>query len=45
MSWQDHDTAASFWVTSSDEPGLRLHLRAHRYDPVRPPVLMVHGAT
>ena len=45
MSWRDHDTATSHWVASSDEPGLRLHLRAHGDAPARPPVLMVHGAT
>lgn len=45
MTWRDHDTAASHHVASSDEPGLRLHLRAHGDDPARAPVLMVHGAT
>ncbi len=46
MSWQRYDTAASFFVASTDEAGLRLHLRAHGADdPARPPVLFVHGAT
>ncbi len=45
MSWQDHDTATSHFIDSSDEPGLRLHIRAHDDDPARAPVLFVHGAT
>jgi len=44
MTWRDHDTAMSHFLPSTDEPGLRLHLRAHGDDPARPPVLMVHGA-
>lgn len=45
MSWQEHDTAHSHFVASSDEPELRLHLRAHGDEPARKPVLFVHGAT
>lgn len=45
MTWRDHDTATSHFIASTDEPGLRLHLRTHADDPARPPVLMVHGAT
>ncbi|MGR3486291.1 MAG: alpha/beta hydrolase [Paracoccaceae bacterium] len=35
----------SVWIDSTDLPGLRLHLRTRGDDPVRPPILMVHGAT
>jgi pimeloyl-ACP methyl ester carboxylesterase len=45
VTWRDHDTAASHFIASSDEPGLRLHIRAHGDDPARAPVLFVHGAT
>lgn len=45
MTWQDHDTATSHFIASSDEPGLTLHMRAHEDDPGRVPVLFVHGAT
>lgn len=45
MTWQQHDSATSHFIPSSDEPELRLHLRAHADDPTRPPVLFVHGAT
>jgi pimeloyl-ACP methyl ester carboxylesterase len=45
MTWVDHDSASSHFVASTDEPGLKLHLRAHEDDPERTPVLMVHGAT
>lgn len=45
MTWQDHDTATSHFIASSDDPDLRLHLRAHHDAPERPPVLFVHGAT
>lgn len=45
MSWQDHDTATSHFIASSDEPGLSLHIRAHEDDLTSPPVLFVHGAT
>ncbi|MFC2967754.1 alpha/beta hydrolase [Acidimangrovimonas pyrenivorans] len=45
MDWRRHDTARAHFIASSDEPGLRLHLRAHEDDPARPPVLFVHGAT
>lgn len=45
MTWEKHDTASSHFIASSDEPELRLHLRAHAEDQHRPPVLFVHGAT
>lgn len=45
MSWRQHDTAKSHFIDSTDEPGLRLHIRARADDPARPPVLFVHGAT
>ena len=45
MNWRDHDTASSHFIASSDEPGLRLHIRAHEDAPDRRPVLFVHGAT
>ncbi|MEO0363280.1 MAG: alpha/beta hydrolase, partial [Pseudomonadota bacterium] len=45
MTWRDHDAARSHFVASSDEAGLRLHLRAHEDDPERAPALFVHGAT
>jgi pimeloyl-ACP methyl ester carboxylesterase len=45
MSWVDHDSATSHFVASTEEQGLKLHLRAHEDDPKRTPVLMVHGAT
>jgi len=45
MSWREHDDAASHFIASSDEQGLRLHLRAHGEGAARPPVLFVHGAT
>ncbi len=45
MTWQQHDTATSHFIPSSDEPELRLHIRAHAEDEDRPPVLFVHGAT
>lgn len=45
MNWQDHDTAISHFIASSDEAGLSLHIRAHEDAPGRPPVLFVHGAT
>lgn len=45
MSWQDYDTAQSFFVSSTDEPNLRLHLRSRGGDTGGPPVLFVHGAT
>ena len=44
MSWQAHDTAASHYVRSTDEPGLNIHVRV-RGDGGGPPVLFVHGAT
>ncbi|MFC6585052.1 alpha/beta hydrolase [Sulfitobacter aestuariivivens] len=45
MTWQQHDTATSHYIPSSDESKLRLHVRAHADEPSRPPVLFVHGAT
>lgn len=39
------DVATSFFFESSDEPGLRLHLRGHAPEPDHAPVLFVHGAT
>jgi pimeloyl-ACP methyl ester carboxylesterase len=45
MSWRRHDTATSHFVASTDDPELRLHLRAHGDEPGRIPVLFVHGAT
>jgi len=45
MSWERHDTAQSHFINSSDEVGLKLHIRAHEDDPTRVPVLFVHGAT
>ncbi|MEO1344879.1 MAG: alpha/beta fold hydrolase [Pseudomonadota bacterium] len=45
MTWQRHDTATSHFIPSSDEPGLRLHVRAHADARERLPVLFVHGAT
>lgn len=43
MNWRAHDTAVSHLIVSSDEPGLRLHLRMRGEG--GPPVLFVHGAT
>lgn len=43
MSWHKHDVAMSHYVPSSDEPGLRLHVRQR--GTVGHPVLFVHGAT
>lgn len=47
--WREHDTAVSYFVPSSDEAGLRLHLRMRApvgKDPLGcRPVLLVHGAT
>jgi len=47
--WRNHDTAVSHFVESSDEDGLRLHLRMRALagkDPLDcKPVLLVHGAT
>jgi pimeloyl-ACP methyl ester carboxylesterase len=40
-----HELARSHFIDSSDEAGLRLHLRARADDPDRAPVLFVHGAT
>lgn len=45
MTWQQHDTATSHFIPSSEEPDLRLHIRAHADRPDRLPVLFVHGAT
>ncbi len=45
MTWQQHDTATSHFIPSSDAPELHLHLRAHGDEPKRLPVLFVHGAT
>ncbi len=45
MTWRQHDTATSYFIPSSDDPELHLHLRAHAEDQDRPPVLFVHGAT
>jgi len=45
MNWQAHDTARSHFIDSSDETGLKLHIRSHEDDPARVPVLFVHGAT
>ncbi|MEL6427510.1 MAG: alpha/beta fold hydrolase, partial [Pseudomonadota bacterium] len=45
MTWREHDTATSHFIASTDEPGLKLHLRAHSDTPSLPPVLFVHGAT
>lgn len=45
MTWQQHDTATSHFIPSSDEPDLRLHVRAHADEASRLPVLFVHGAT
>jgi len=45
MSGQDHDRAQSFFVASSDEADLRLHIRSRGAEPARPPLLFVHGAT
>ena len=42
---QDHAPAAAHFIASSDEAGLRLHLRARNDDPQCLPVLFVHGAT
>ena len=47
--WRNFDTAASYFLDSSDEPDLRLHLRmrapAGKNPFACPPVLLVHGAT
>ncbi|MEM7520103.1 MAG: alpha/beta hydrolase [Pseudomonadota bacterium] len=45
MNWQQHDTATSHFLASSDQAGLRLHLRAQGDTTKRLPVLFVHGAT
>lgn len=45
MSWRAYDTARSHVIASSDEPELRLHIRAHGDAADRQPVLFVHGAT
>lgn len=45
MNWRNHDTARSYYIASSDEPDLQLHLRAHGDAHERLPVLFVHGAT
>lgn len=45
MSWRRHDTARSHIIRSTDEDGLKLHIRAHADDQARLPVLFVHGAT
>lgn len=45
MIWRANDTARSHYVASSDEKGLRLHIRAHQDSPDRQPVLFIHGAT
>ena len=43
MSWRGHDIATSHFVVSSNEPGLRLHVRQR--GATGRPVLFVHGAT
>jgi len=45
MSWREHDTATSHFIASSDEAGLRLHIRVRGEASGGPPVLFVHGAT
>jgi len=45
MTWRQYDTATSHFIPSSDEPEVRLHLRARTSSLDRPPVLFVHGAT
>lgn len=45
MSWRTHDTAQSHFVASTDEPGLRLHVRERSAASAREAVLFVHGAT
>ena len=45
MTWHQYDTATSHYIASSDEPEVRLHLRAHNDSPDRTPILFVHGAT
>ncbi|QBF33685.1 alpha/beta fold hydrolase [Thalassococcus sp. S3] len=45
MTWQRYDTAQSHLISSTDVPGLRLHIRSQNSDPQRPAVLFVHGAT
>ena len=45
MKWTEQDIASSHWVTSTQLDGLKLHLRARGDDPIRSPVLFVHGAT
>lgn len=44
-SWRLFDTSASYFIPSSTEAGLELHVRVRGGDPDRPPVLFVHGAT
>lgn len=45
MTWKQYDTATSHFISSSDEPELRLHIRAHAESQGNLPVLFVHGAT
>jgi len=45
MNWRDHDSSTSHFIGSTDEPGLRLHIRSRSDDLALPPVLFVHGAT
>lgn len=45
MNWRAHDTSTSHFIESTNEPGLRLHIRARGGDLTLPPVLFVHGAT
>lgn len=45
MTWQAFDTATSHFIASSTVRNLNLHVRAHGDDPIRQPVLFVHGAT
>jgi len=45
MNWRAHDTAQTHFVASSDEPGLRLHVRLRGPEARGVPVLFVHGAT
>lgn len=45
QDWRVSDNAASHFVASSSEEGLRLHVRARGDEADRPPVLFVHGAT
>lgn len=45
VTWQAWDTARSYFVPSTTEPGLELHVRAQSGAAPGAPVLFVHGAT